>query len=89
MAIRLPSKKLKKARDIITGYLNFVAVVVPLGRTFLRRLYNMELYFPQEGRNRRRWISQEARKDLKWWSELLARCPERSIRTRARNRVSV
>ena len=32
----------------ITGYLNFVSTVVPLGRTFLRRLYNMEVYFPQE-----------------------------------------
>ena len=34
----------------ITGYLNIVAVVVPLGHTFLRRLYNMQLYFPTEQR---------------------------------------
>ena len=32
----------------ITGYLNFVSTVVPLGRTFLRHLYNMELYFPPQ-----------------------------------------
>jgi len=30
----------------LAGYLNFVAMVVPLGHTFLRRLYNMQLYFP-------------------------------------------
>ena len=29
----------------ITGFRNFVTIVVPLGRTFLRRLYNMELHF--------------------------------------------
>jgi len=27
----------------LTGYLNFISTVVPLGRTFLRCLYNMEL----------------------------------------------
>ena len=54
MIIRLPTKKLLKARQLvqttmnqtslllrelqqITGYLNFVATVVPLGRTFLQR----------------------------------------------------
>ena len=31
---------------IITEYLNFISTVIPLGRTFLYRLYNMELYFP-------------------------------------------
>ena len=65
MVIRLPEKKLLKAREIIsttskreslslleiqkiTGYSNFALMVVSLGRTFLRRLYNMELYFPPE-----------------------------------------
>ena len=52
--------------QVITGYLNFVAVVVPLGRILLRRLYNMELYFPTHGRNPQLRISQEARKDLSW-----------------------
>ena len=32
----------------ITGYLNFVAATAPLGRTFLHRLYNIELYFPSQ-----------------------------------------
>ena len=56
----------------ITGYLNFVSTVVPLGRTFLRRLYNMELYFPpQTATYHKRRISGEAHKDLAWWSEVL------------------
>lgn len=104
MVVRLPSKKLEKARTIvskamemtsfslldlqkITGYLNFIAIVVPLGRTFLRRLYNMELYFPRSSRNQRRRISREARKDLAWWSQVLSQNPERSIRRREQNKV--
>ena len=38
----------------ITSYLNFLSTVVPPGRTLLRRLYNMELYFPSGGRHTRR-----------------------------------
>ena len=38
----------------IMGYLNFIATVVPLGRTFLRRLYNMQLHFPID-RTHFRW----------------------------------
>jgi len=102
MVVRLPSKKLEKARAMvrevavmtsvtlldlqkITGYLNFVTIVVPLGRAFLRHLYNMELYFPQGSKDRRRRISSEAHKDLAWWSQILSESPERSIRTRDRN----
>jgi len=33
-------------RQKLTGYLKFVARVGPLGRTILRLLYNMQLYFP-------------------------------------------
>ena len=102
MVIRLPQKKLLKARQIVnkasacqsltlldiqklTGYLNFVSTVVPLGKTFLRRLYNMELYFPpQAAKYHRRRISGEAKKDLKWWSNALMHPPERSIATRRR-----
>ena len=101
MVVRLPGKKLAKARAIveniqkrrsaslleiqkITGYLNFVSTVVPLGRTFLRRLYNMELYFPSGGRHHRRRISGEAKKDLAWWAQALAQAPERSIARRNR-----
>ena len=38
----------------VTGYLNFVWTVIPLGRSFLRRLYNMELYFPPGVRHHQR-----------------------------------
>ena len=48
----------------ITGFLNFARIVVPLGHAFLRQLYNMELYFPERGRNRRLRVSREAQKDL-------------------------
>jgi len=96
MLIRLPTKKLLKARALvndarrqkslslreiqkITGYLNFVSTVTPLGRTFLRRLYNMEVYFPAGNPHHRRRISAEAKRDLVWWSKALSEAPERSI----------
>jgi len=63
----------------MTGYLNFVAAVVPLGRAFLRCLYNMELYFPTTRKDYRRRISSAAHKDLAWWLKVLALSPERSI----------
>ena len=62
-----------------TGYLNFVSKVVPLGRTFLRRLYNMELYFPPISKDDWKRISSEPRRDLVWWSKALLHPPERSI----------
>ncbi|KAG0643289.1 hypothetical protein HOY80DRAFT_997881 [Tuber brumale] len=96
MAMRLPAKKLSKARlmvkdaltktslslqelQLLTGYLNFAAIVVPLGRTFLRRLYNMQMYFPKRGHPLQKRISREAKKDLQWWENVLNLVPERSI----------
>ena len=73
----------------ITGYLNFVATVVPLGRTFLRRLYNMQLYFPTEHTYYRRRISSEAHKDLLWWKKVLTIGPERSIQKSPREIISM
>ena len=56
----------------VTGLLNFLAKVIPLGRTFCRRLYDLELRFPPGGgRGVLRRIPSAARKDLKWWSQLL------------------
>jgi len=70
----------------LTGYLNFVPTVVPLGRTFLNRLYNMGLYFPpQAAKYYKRRISGEAHNDLAWWSEVLQYPPGRSIATRRRD----
>ena len=68
----------------ITDYLNFLSNVVPLGRTFLRRLYNMELYFPSGGRHTRRRLSGEAKKNLTWWAHVLSQVPQRSIAKRNR-----
>ena len=63
-----------------------VSSVVPLGRTFLPCLYNMELYFPPQGTTyHKRRIFGEAHKDLGWWSVILQHSPERSIAPRSRN----
>ena len=56
----------------LTGFLNFTTIVIPLGRAFLRRLYNLQLFFPP-GRSVRRRISAEAHKDLTWWAKLLSK----------------
>ena len=72
----------------ITGYLNFASTVVPLGRSFLHRLYNMQLFFPPGKGHQRRRISREAKKDLAWWSQTLAGIPERSIVRRKRETIS-
>lgn len=106
MVIRLPTRKLAKAQNLVTaavntdvlilvelqtltGYLNFVCIVTPLGRTFLRRLYNMQIYFPARGRQHRRRISSEANKDLRWWLAALALEPEWSIKRRDRETISL
>jgi len=71
----------------LTGELNFEALVIPLGRTFLRRLYNLQIYFPAQSPPCRRGISREAQKDLRWWKGIHAGAQERSIRKELRERV--
>jgi len=71
----------------LTGYLNFIAIMVPLGRTFLRRLYNMQLFFHPGRRTRRRRVSTEATKDLRWWTSALATKPELCIARQEREIV--
>ena len=73
----------------LKGYRNFVATVVPLSHTFLRRRYNMQLYFPTERSYYRRRISSEAQRDLTWWQKVLAMAPERSIRKESRETISM
>lgn len=72
----------------LTGYLNFVSTVTPLGGTFLRRLYNMELYFPIGGRHQKRRVSSEAQNDLARWNAVLEQPPQRSIKLRIRETIS-
>ena len=106
MVIRLPEKKLRKARTMtheahksrslflldlqkLTGYLNFVSKVVPLGRTFLRRLYNLELYFRlHAARHQGRPISGEARKDISLVEKDTGNPAARSITTTRRKVIS-
>jgi len=75
-AIKKPSLSRVELQSL-TGYLNFVSIVVPLGRTFLRRLYNMQTYFPQGSSTYKRRVSSEANQDLRWWRDTLAIIPKR------------
>ena len=54
----------------VTGFLNFVTLVVPIGQAFLRRLYNLQQYFPH-GQFARKRLSRDAQKDLTWWTRLM------------------
>ena len=71
----------------LTRYLNFVPMVVPLGRTFLRRLYNMQMFFHPGRKTSRSRVSTEATKDLRWWASALATKPERCIARQEREIV--
>ena len=56
----------------VTGLLNFLSKVIPLGRTFCRRLYDLEQRFPPGGgRQTLHRIPLAVRKDLTWWQNLL------------------
>jgi hypothetical protein len=63
----------------LTGFLAFASYVVPLGRTFTRRLYNMLFHFPQGQPNLRRRVSSEALKDIHWWYEAVIAVPSKAI----------
>ena len=75
-AISQNSLPLQELRTV-TGYLNFVSIVAPLGRTFLRHLYNMQLYLPVGKSRHRRPISGQGILDLRWWLDALERKLER------------
>ena len=69
--------------------MNFLSIVLPLKRTFLRRLYNMQLYFPTQNTKCRQRILSDARKDLTWWLKILNIQPEQSILRQATTVVSL
>ena len=71
----------------LTGYLNFAAIIIPLGQTFLRRLYNLQIYFPVQSHPAGDAYQKRCRKDLRWWQSILAGVSERSIRKEHRERV--
>jgi len=49
----------------------------------------MELYFPPGNGHQQQRISDEGRKDLAWWAEVLSGAPERSIANHARETIFV
>ena len=75
-------------RQKITGYLNFVSTLTPLSCTFLRQLYNIELYFPVQSRHQRRRLSSKGQKDLAWWDNVLKLAPQKSIKVQIRETIS-
>jgi len=68
-------------------YLNFIAMAIPLGRTFLWCLFNMQLYFLTERSYYRRRTLSESQRDLTWWQKVLAITPVRSIRKESRKTI--
>jgi hypothetical protein len=71
--LRLGYTSFKALRSML-GFLSFCARVVPLGRPFLRKLFNFarELSLLSRPTTRRR-LSAEAIQDLRWWLTLLSR----------------
>jgi hypothetical protein len=57
-----------------------------LGRSFLRRLYNLLINFPLTPHARRR-LSSEAREDMKWWLSLLPTSPATRFLRRDRTTI--
>jgi hypothetical protein len=71
--LRLGYTSFKALRSML-GFLSFCARVVPLGRPFLRKLFNFvrELSHLHRPTTRRR-LSAEATQDLRWWLTLLSK----------------
>ena len=69
--LRLGYTSFKALRSML-GFLSFCARVIPLGRPFLRKLFNFanELSHLSRPTTRRR-LSAEAIQDLRWWLTLL------------------
>jgi hypothetical protein len=58
----------------LIGYLSFCSKVVPMGRSFLRRLYNAATPGPQATCSSQRQpipVTDDIRQDLRWWREFL------------------
>jgi hypothetical protein len=55
----------------VLGFLSFCARVVPLGRPFLRNLFNMLRKLSQLHRHATQRLSTTAKRDLHWWATFL------------------
>ena len=61
------------ALEKVLGFLSFCARVIPLGRPFLRNLFNLLQCLSHLHPHSRRRISVAARRDLLWWAAFLPR----------------
>jgi hypothetical protein len=55
----------------VIGFLSFAAKVVPLGRPFLRRLYNALSGYSASPHSSRRPVTPQMKEDLRWWLAFL------------------
>ena len=67
--------------DLIFVWLLWVSEI-PVVSHFPVNYVNMELHFRLGGRNCKRRLSEQVKKDLAWWHEVLKKTPERSIAMR-------
>jgi hypothetical protein len=69
----------------LTGFLSFCTAVVPLGRTFLRRLWDFTSTFVKP--RSLRLLSEGATKDLQWWRDFLPQANGRRLLEDSERRV--
>jgi hypothetical protein len=75
-ATELVEQALKKGKlslqelQSLIGFLSFCCKVIPLGRSFLRRLYDATSNYPRSDTKRRR-LTAEMKADLRWWQRFL------------------
>jgi len=60
-----------RSLEKLLGFLSFCARVIPLGRPFLRNLFNLLRQLEHIKSTSRRRLSAPAKRDLQWWSLLL------------------
>jgi hypothetical protein len=70
-ALKKGKLNLQELQSLI-GFLSFCCKVVPLGRSFLRRLYDATSSYPRsESGTKRRRLTAEMKADLRWWQRFL------------------
>jgi hypothetical protein len=68
-ALKKGKLSLQELQSLI-GFLSFCCKVVPLGRSFLRRLYDATSNYTRSDTKRRR-LTAEMKADLRWWKQFL------------------
>jgi len=72
----------------LIGFLSFCTRVIPLGRPFLRNLFNFLYTCAANPRSNRR-LSAPATRDLKWWSTFLKNWPGKRLIRQSRHEIHV